>query len=87
MSGKTFRKLPAELQDIVLKAGAEAGAIGREIESREDGEKLAEMESAGQITITEFENRDQLLELVVPVQDDFAKELGATELLEAVRAM
>jgi len=87
MSGKTFRKLPEDLQAIVLEAGAKAGAIGREIESREDGEKLTEMESAGQITITEFEGRDQLLELVIPVQDDFAAELGATDLLEAVRGM
>ena len=87
MSGKTFRKLPEELQAIVLDAGAKAGAFGREIESREDGEKLTAMESAGQITITEFEGREQLLDLVVPVQDDFASELGATELLEAVRGM
>jgi len=87
MSGKTFRKLPEDLQAIILEAGATAGAFGREIESREDGEKLTEMESAGQITITEFEGRDQLLELVIPVQDDFAADLGATDLLEAVRGM
>lgn len=82
MSGKTFRKLPEDLQAIVL----EAGAYGRELESRQDGEKLQEMLDAGQITVTEFEGRDQLLDLVVPVQDAYAEELGATELLEAIRA-
>ena len=87
MSGKTFRKLPEDLQAIVLDAGAKAGAIGREIESREDGEKLKQMADAGQIVVTEFEGREKLLDLVVPVQDEFAADLGATELLEAIRAM
>ncbi len=87
MSGKSFRKLSEDLQAIVTEAGAAAGAFGREIESREDGEKLTAMADAGQIAVTEFENREQLLELVVPVQDEFAADLDATELLEAIRAM
>ncbi|MEM5491675.1 TRAP transporter substrate-binding protein [Hoeflea sp. AS16] len=86
MSGKTFRKLPEELQAAVLKAGAEAGAFGRELESREDGIKLQEMIDAGQITVQEFENRDQLLEMVKPVQKAYAEELGATDLLTAIQA-
>ena len=87
MSGKTFRKLPEDLQALVLDAGAKAGAIGREIESREDGEKLQAMADAGQIVVTEFEDRENLLELVIPVQDEFAADLGATELLESIRSM
>ncbi|MBU2961258.1 TRAP transporter substrate-binding protein [Citreicella sp. C3M06] len=86
MSGKTFRKLPEDLQQAVLDAGAAAGAYGRELESREDGEKLQQMVDAGQITVTEFEGRDAMLDLVVPVQDAYAEELGATELLSAIRA-
>ncbi|SNT73568.1 TRAP transporter substrate-binding protein [Paracoccus seriniphilus] len=86
MSGKTFRKLPDPLQQAVLKAGVEAGAFGRELESREDGQKLQEMVDAGQLTVHEFANREQLLEMVAPVQDAYAAELGATELLEAIRA-
>ena len=79
--------MPEDLQAIVLKAGAEAGAVGREIESREDGEKLQEMLDAGQISVTEFENREKLLELVIPVQDAFAADLEANDLLEAIRGM
>jgi tripartite ATP-independent transporter DctP family solute receptor len=86
MSGKTFRNLPEDLQAAVLKAGSEAGAFGRELESREDEVKLKEMIDAGQLQVQEFENRDQLLEMVVPVQDAYAAELGATELLAAIRA-
>ena len=86
MSGKTFNSLPADLQAAVLEAGEEAGAYGRELESREDGVKLQEMVDAGQLTVSEFENRDKMLEMVKPVQDAYAAEIGASELLEAVRA-
>lgn len=86
MSGKTFRKLPEALQTAVLKAGAEAGAFGRELESREDGIKLQEMVDAGQIKVQEFANRDQLLEMVKPVQNAYAAELEATDLLKAIQS-
>lgn len=86
MSESTFSALPADLQAVVLEAGAAAGAFGRELESRQDGEKMQEMIDAGQVIVTEFEGRDALLEMVIPVQDAYAAELGATELLEAIRA-
>ena len=87
MSGKTFRKLPEDLQAAVLKAGSEAGAFGRELESREDGQKLQEMVDAGQIQVQEFEDREKLLEMVIPVQDAFAADINASDLLENVRGM
>ena len=86
-SNKTFDKLPEDLQAAVLKAGKEAGDYGREIESREDGEKLKQMADAGDIEVQEFADRDKLLELIVPVHDAYASELGAEELLEAIRSM
>jgi TRAP-type C4-dicarboxylate transport system substrate-binding protein len=86
MSGKTFRALPEALQTAVLKAGKEAGEFGRELESREDGEKLQQMVDAKQITAIPFEGRDEMLKMVIPVQDAYAAELGATELLNAIRA-
>ncbi len=86
MSGKTFRKLPEALQAAVLKAGKEAGAFGRALESREDGIKLKQMEEAGQIHVNAFEGREKLLEMVKPVQDAYAAELGASELLNAIRS-
>ncbi|MEL6750930.1 MAG: TRAP transporter substrate-binding protein, partial [Pseudomonadota bacterium] len=87
MSGKSFRKLPEDLQAAIKKAGKEAGAFGRELESREDGEKLQEMVDAGQVKVAEFEGREKLLEMVVPVQDAFAAEINATDLLTSVRGM
>lgn len=86
MSGKTFAKLSPEMQEVVLKAGMEAGAYGREVESREDGEKLKQMADAGQIEVHEFAERQKLLDLVVPVHAAYAEELGATELLSAIQS-
>lgn len=86
MSESTFSKLPEALQTAVLKAGADAGAFGRNLESTQDGEKMQEMIDAGQVKVQEFAGREKLLDLVIPVQDAYAAELGATDLLEAIRA-
>jgi len=85
-SNKSFSKLPEDLQAAILKAGKEAGDYGRELESSEDGMKLQQMSDAGQIKVQKFEDRDQLLDLVLPVHDAYAAELGAEELLKAIRS-
>lgn len=85
-SNKAFSKLPEDLQAAILKAGKDAGDYGREIESGEDGVKLQQMADAGQIKVQEFADRDKLLELVIPVQDAYAAELGAEDLLKAIRS-
>jgi TRAP-type C4-dicarboxylate transport system substrate-binding protein len=86
-SGKTFRDLPEDLQAAILKAGREAGAYGREIESSQDSEKLAKMEAEGLLTTHEFNDRDQLLELAEPVKKAYADELGAGAVYDAVNAV
>lgn len=84
-SGKSFRKLPADLQTAIMKAGKEAGSYGRELESHEDAIKLKQMADAGQINVSEFANREKLLTMVKPAQDKFAESISATKLLEAIR--
>ena len=49
-------------------------------------EKLQEMIDAGHVQVQEFAGREALLDMVIPVQDAYAAELGASELLEAIRA-
>ncbi len=87
MSAKIFDALPADLQAAIIAAGAEAGAFGRALESGQDGEKLQAMADAGQIEVHDFAGREKMLELVQPVQDAYAAELGATEMLENIRGM
>ena len=85
-SGKAFRKLPEDLQKAILKAGKEAGEFGRALESSEDSKKLEQMKEAKQIEVHAFADREKLLDLVTPVQDAYAKELGAEDLLQAIRS-
>ena len=86
-SGKTFRKLPKDLQAAILKAGKKAGAYGRKIESAEDQSKLEQMQKEGKIKIIAFKNRAKLLELAKPVKESYAKELSAEQVLNAVSAI
>ena len=86
-SGKTFAKLDKALQAAVLKAGKEAGAYGRQIESSEDEQKLVAMEKAGKLKRVSFAGRDQMKKLVDPVMAAYAKEIGAEQILAKINAI
>jgi TRAP-type C4-dicarboxylate transport system substrate-binding protein len=86
-SGKTFKSLPKELQDAIVKAGKEAGKYGREIESSEDAQKLEALEKAGKLKRIPFEGRDQLKKLVEPVIQAYAKDIGADAILAKINAI
>jgi len=86
-SGKTFQKLPKDLQAAVLKAGKEAGAYGRQIESSEDEQKLVKMEKEGKLKRVPFAGRDEMKRLVDPVMAAYAKEIGAEQILARINAI
>ena len=76
-SSKTFSKLPADLQAAILKAGKEAGAYGRQVESSEDTGKLEALEKAGKLKRIAFADRARMQSMVDPVIAAYAKEIGA----------
>lgn len=86
-SGKTFRRLPPELQAAIVKAGKEAGAYGRQLESTEDAAILAEMEKQGKLRTHRFTQRDELLRLAEQVKADYAKSIKAEAVLARVNAV
>jgi tripartite ATP-independent transporter DctP family solute receptor len=86
-SGKTYRKLPKELQAAILKAGLEAGKLGRQIESSEDAALLKQLEKEGKLHLVVFTERAKLLELAEPVKQAYAKEIDATAVLNKVNAI
>jgi len=86
-SGKTFKKLDAALQAAVLKAGKEAGAYGRQIESSEDEAKLVKMEKEGKLKRVPFQGRDEMKKLVDPVMAAYAKEIDAEQILAKINAI
>ena len=86
-SGKSFKNLPADLQAAIVKAGKEAGAYGRKVESTEDGQKLDAMEKAGKLKRIAFTDRDEMKKLVDPVIAAYAKEIGADEIFKKLNAI
>ncbi len=86
-STKTFNKLPPDLQAAILKAGKEAGTYGRQIESSEDTAKLDAMEKAGKLKRIPFADRAAMKKAVDPVMTEYAKEIGAEQLLAKINAI
>lgn len=86
-STKTFKTLPKELQDAIIKAGKEAGAYGRQVESSEDTAKLDALEKAGKLKRVPFADRDAMKKLVDPVMAAYAKEIGAEKIFAAINEL
>ena len=86
-SGKTFKKLPPDLQQAILKAGKEAGTHGRQIESSEDSAKLAALEKAGKLKRIPFSDRAEMKKLVDPVMAAYAKEIGADKIYAEINTI
>ena len=85
-SGKTFRRLPPDLQAALVKAGKEAGVFGRKLEASEDQDRLKRLEKEGKLKTYVFADREQLLRLAEPVKQAYAKEIGAEALLASINA-
>jgi TRAP-type transport system periplasmic protein len=83
-STKTFNKLDKNMQAAVLKAGKEAGAYGRQVESSEDEQKLAKMEKEGKLKRVPFADRAQMKKLADPVMAAYAKEIGAEDIYNKI---
>lgn len=86
-SNKTWQRLPEELQKCIDQAGAEAGKVGRDIESSQDSQKLEALEEKGLLEAVEFTEREKLLERAQPVMKAYAEELGAGEVLEKINSI
>jgi TRAP-type transport system periplasmic protein len=86
-SAKTFKALPPDLQQAILKAGKEAGAYGRQVESTEDAQKLDALEKAGKLKRIPFKDRPEMAKLVEPVLAAYAKEIDAEGILQKINAV
>jgi TRAP-type transport system periplasmic protein len=86
-SGKTFKKLPPDLQAAIVKAGKEAGVYGRQVESSQDTAKLEAMEKAGKLKRIPFADRAAMKKAADPVMADYAKEIGADAIYAKINSM
>jgi TRAP-type C4-dicarboxylate transport system substrate-binding protein len=86
-STKTLKRLPPDLQAAIAKAGKEAAAYGRQIESSEDGAKVDALEKSGKLKRVEFTERAAMKKLVDPVMEQYAKEIGADQIYQKINAL
>jgi TRAP-type C4-dicarboxylate transport system substrate-binding protein len=86
-STKTFKKLDKNMQAAILKAGKEAGAYGRKLESSEDEAKLIALEKAGKLKRVPFADRAKMKQLADPVMAEYAKEIGADGIYAKINAI
>jgi TRAP-type transport system periplasmic protein len=86
-SVKTLKKLPADLQAAIVKAGKEAGAYGRQIESSEDQAKLDKYAKEGKLKQVPFTQRAEMQKLVDPVMAAYAKEVGADAIYAKINSL
>ena len=82
-SEKRFQSFPTDLQNAILKAGFEAAAYHRKIETIADREALQKMADEGKITLVEFDNTE-MIKKTKRVLEEYAKELGAIDVWEKV---
>jgi tripartite ATP-independent transporter DctP family solute receptor len=85
ISGHTWRRLTAAQQAVMLDAARDAVAYARNMEWRQNEEAMGEMRKAG-VRFYPFsrKNREQMRELTQPIREGLAKELGMTEILQAI---
>jgi len=86
-SSAVFTRLPPDLQAAIRRAGAEAGAFGRQIESTEDSQKIDALAASGRLRKIEFTERQALLEKVAPVMAAYAKEIEADGIMSRITAV
>ena len=86
-SGKTFKKLPPDLQAAIIKAGQGGGHLRPPDRVGRGPKKLEAMEKAGKLKRIPFADRAQMKKLADPVMAEYAKEIGATEIYNKINSM
>ncbi len=86
-SGKTLRRLPADLQAAIRKAAAEAGDWERQLESSSDTAILDKLQKEGKLKLVPFNERDKMRESMMPVLSEYAKEIGAEAIFAKINAI
>jgi len=82
-SGLTWDRMSEEQRDIVLRAGAEASALAREVQLRQDAQAMDLLKSEGAM-LYEMD-RTKMQELVRPAVLDVAARMGLAELYSRIQ--
>jgi len=83
MSGQTWRKLTPDQQKIVMDAAREGVAVQRSTEGGQNDEAEAAMKKVG-TKFYDFKERDRMGEILLPVRQRVAKEVGIADIFEMI---
>lgn len=86
MSKATYDKLPEEYQRIIEEVGIEAGLLGTEKGEEYDKTLQAEMVEKHGLKVYDVD-MDAYSEIVIPMHDELAADIGLTDLLEMIRGL
>lgn len=86
-AGKRFDSFDEDMQAAILKAGADAMEYERGLEINGDDAKMQQLVDEGKLRTYPFENREAMVALAEPVKVEWAAEIGATPILEAINAI
>ena len=82
-SEKRFQSFPKDVQDAIIKSGAEASAYHREAEISEAQGQIEEMRDKFGLTVIPFDNTEMRAK-AMPAVEAYAQEIGAGDLLKAI---
>lgn len=81
----SFNRLSAEDRAVLVEAAHKAGELGTAKGEEYDEALLARLVSEYGVTVSEVD-KARFVEAVMPLHEEFAAQLGATDLLELIRA-
>jgi tripartite ATP-independent transporter DctP family solute receptor len=85
MSGHSWKKLSPSQQVVIREAAREAVALGRSLEWKQNQDAVAEMKKAGaRFYPFPKKSRDQMRDLTQPIRETLARDLGLTDILQAI---
>ena len=84
-----LQSFPEDLRDAIVRAGLDAGRWHRETEVAEAEEIVDNLVANHGLTVIELSEaqRQTLRERAMPVVEDYAAEIGATEIFETIQAI
>jgi len=84
ISEKKLASLPADLQKTVLEAAAQAAAFERRRDAELNAEAVARMQARGAQIVSP--DRAKFAARIVPIQDEVARSLNMSDVLELIRS-
>jgi len=87
MSGKTWDRLPVNIQAAIVRAAKEAVEFTRDLEWKQNEEKVNIMKEKFGVKFNEVSNREIMFEKTQPIREKVAKEIGAIEMLKELQEL